>query len=193
MDFNRIKTQMFPVIWNFVVKALPSSYSQLNETTSTKTTVFCKMIFFLPFLSTECTLRILYEKIDFSSTPKIMTLMQSQFYATINALYVASRIKYYSGDLRWCPVVCRSFSNLPSNSRLTSVCFSFYFFCHLSCTFALLWSIWFTNTVITFTLCNIRCGCLSRTKDNFYLPGTYSLNMTKVFLHQSFTDNGWQY
>lgn len=40
LDFNRIKNQMFHTIWSFTLKALPSSYSQLNETTFTKTTLF---------------------------------------------------------------------------------------------------------------------------------------------------------
>lgn len=37
---------MFHMIWSFQVKALPSSYSQLNETTFAKTTVFCEGFFF---------------------------------------------------------------------------------------------------------------------------------------------------
>lgn len=58
---------MFHMIWSFAVKTLPSSYSQLNEATFTKTMVFCEGWgwFFFPFLLTRWTLKILYQKIDF--------------------------------------------------------------------------------------------------------------------------------
>lgn len=36
---------MFHAIWKFTLKALPRSYSQLNKTTFTKTTVFYKDFF----------------------------------------------------------------------------------------------------------------------------------------------------
>lgn len=69
----------------------------------------------------------------------------------------------------------------------------FFFFCHLSCSFMLLSNVWFTNTIITLSSCNIVHGCLTRTKDNFSLAGSCSLNITKILLHQSFTDNWWHY
>lgn len=59
---------MFHTIWSFTLKALPSSYSQLNETTFTQTTVFYKD--FVPITLNKVDFEEYYEKIDYSEPLK---------------------------------------------------------------------------------------------------------------------------